>query len=796
MATTVEELRVKVTADTAAAEKGLDRVDDKAAQSGKGFSAAKTAVVGFAGAGATAIAGKLIMAASDLNETVSKTGVVFGKQTDQVTGYAQQMADKFGLPKTAVLDAASSFGLLGQAAGINGKPLADMSTNLAGLAADAMSFYNVPLEQALGDFTSALSGESEPVKKYGVLMNEAAVNAEALALGLAKPVVNMKALGQAEIAAMVAKDRYTKAVKKFGHGSVEAAAAQAALFKAQDKVKEAAKGTVGPLTEAQKVQARTSLLTKGLSKAQGDLARTSTSVSNQTKMLQGRIQNLAADMGTKLLPAAGAVLGGLIGLIDHLPEMVGWLKENGKTIGIVAGVITAILLPALVRWGVTSTIAAAKSVAAWVTTQATAIGSAWAQVGAGLRVIASWVAMGLAAVKSGAQTVAIWALYKAEAIKGAAVWVAQQARIVASTVATAAVSAATMAASVARTVAGWVLMGAQSLIQAARMAAAWFIALGPVGWVIAAVIGLVALIIANWDTVVKVTKAAWSAVSNWLKAAWTWIKSAASAALAFVVNLVTLQFRVILAVAKAVWNGIKTAISAALGFIKSVITTYVNTYRAVITGAWNAIKSVTSSAWNGIKSVVSGAINGLLGVVRSIPGKIMGALGNLGGLLRQSGERIMQGLADGIRAGLGRVTSAVQGVLKKARDLLPFSPAKKGPFSGRGWTLYSGRSIPKALAQGIMQNSSLVRKAAMGMAEAAVPRIGNVAGPGVTPGTIGASRPSDDLRGGLRPSQMANGPRQGPTVQVDQRIYYPVAEKTSTATNRGLQRVAALPIGG
>lgn len=750
MAMTVEELRVKVTADITQAQKRLDELENKTKDTGKGFSAAKAAVVGFAGAGATAIAGKLISAASDLNETVSKTGVVFGGQTAQVTGYAQEMADKFGLPKTAVLDAASSFGLLGNAAGLSGKPLADMSTGLTTLAADAMSFYNVPLEQALGDFTSALSGESEPVKKYGILMNEAAVNAEALALGLAKPVVNMKALGQAEIAAMVAKDKYTKAVKKFGHGSVEAAAAQAALFKAQDKVKEAAKGSVGPLTEAQKVQARTSLITKGLSKAQGDLSRTQSSVSNQAKMLQGRIQNLAADMGAKLLPAASKVLGVLIDLVSNLPAMVGWLKENARTIGIVAGIITAILLPALVRWGVTSTIAAAKSVAAWVTTQAAAIGSAWAQVGAGIRVIAGWVAMGAQA-----------------------------------------------ALSAARVVAGWVLMGAQSLLQAARMAAAWVIAMGPVGWVIAAVVALAVLIYKNWDTIVAATKKAWAAVSNWLKGAWEWIKSASAAALSFLVNLVTLQFRVILAVAKAVWNGIKTAISAALGFIKSVITTYVNTYKAVITGAWNLIKSVTSSAWNGIKSAVSGAIGGLIGVVKGIPGRIVSALGNLGGLLAQSGQRIMQGLADGIWAGLGRVTSAVKGVLQKARNLLPFSPAKTGPFSGRGWTLYSGRSISSALATGIWDNVTGIRKAARGMVDAAVPRFGAVTAPGVSQGPSGAARAERPSSGGLRPSEMAQTPRGGaaPLVGV-QHVYYPVAEKTSTATNRGLQRVASLPLGG
>jgi hypothetical protein len=796
VATTVEELRVKVTADTKGAEEGLDRVDDKAGKSGKGFSAAKAAVVGFGVAGVASLAGGLIGAASDLNETVSKTGVVFGKQTDQVTGYAQKMADDFGLPKTAVLDAASSFGLLGSAAGLSGKPLADMSTGLTSLAADAMSFYNVPLEQALGDFTSALSGESEPVKKYGILMNEAAVQAEALALGIAKPVKNTKALADAQLGVKIATEAYNKAVKDHGVKSLEAEKAQNALGKANDKVAAAAKGTVGPLTEAQKVQARTSLITKGLSKAHGDLERTQSSVSNQAKMLQGRIQNLAADFGAKMLPAASAVLGVLIDLASNVPAVTGFLADNGRTIGIVAGIIGAILLPRLIAWGVQSTIAAAKSVAAWVTTQAAAIRSSYAQMGAALRVVAGWVMSGAAAVKSGAQTVAIWALYKAEAIKGAAVWVAQQARIVASTVASAAVQAATMAATVARTVAGWVLMGAQSLIQAARMAAAWFIALGPVGWVIAAVVGLAILIYKNWDTIVAATKKAWTAISNWVKSAWVWIKNAVKSALTFVANLMTLQFRVMLAVAKTVWNGIKSAISTVLSFIRTVITTYVNTYKAVVSAAWNWIKSVTTSAWNGIKTAVSRAISGLIGVVRGIPGKIKSALSGLGTLLWNSGQRIMQGLADGIWQGLGRVTGAVRGVLQKARNLLPFSPAKEGPFSGRGWTLHSGRSISAALAQGMWDNARDVRKAALGMAQAAVPRLGSLSVPGASLGALRSTSGSQDGSGPLRPSQMADTGQRGPTTVVHQVINYPVAEKTSVATNRGLPRVSSLPLGG
>lgn len=748
MAMTVEELRVKVTADISEAERRLKALEEKTAKSGKGFSAAKAAVVGFATGGAAAIAGKLIMAASDLNETVSKTGVVFGGQTSQVTGYAQKMADDFGLPKTAVLDAASSFGLLGQAAGISGKPLADMSTGLTSLAADAMSFYNVPLEQALGDFSSALAGESEPVKKYGVLMNEASVQAEALAMGIAKPVKNTKALADAQLGAKIATEAYNVAVKKHGVNSLEAQKAQSALSKANDKVAAAAKGTVGPLTEAQKVQARTSLITKGLSKAQGDLSRTSGSVSNQWKALQGRVQNLAADFGAKMLPAASAVLGVLIDLAGNVPAITGFLADNGRTIGIVAGIIGAILLPRLVAWGVQSTIAAAKSVAAWITTQAAAIKSSWQQVAAGVRVVAGWVAMGVQS-----------------------------------------------ALAAARVVAGWVLMGAQSMIQAARMAAAWFIALGPVGWVIAAVIGLVALIIANWDTVKRVTVAVWGATVAWLKGAWEWIKAAASAALAAVKAGFSAAWAWIKGVTVGAWNGIKSAISAALGFVKSVITSYINAYRTVIQAAWNWIKSITTSAWNGIKSAVSGAVSGLITLVRSIPGKIKTALSGLGDLLWDSGQKIMEGLARGIRDGLGNVKGAVEGVLKKARDLLPFSPAKEGPFSGRGWTLYSGRSISAALAKGIGQNTGEVRKAALGMAQAAVPRLGSLSVPGASLGALRTTGGSQGAGGALRPSQMADTGQRGPSTVVHQVINYPVAEKTSTATNRGLQRVASLPVG-
>lgn len=290
MAITAQRLQVEVTADTKAAERGLGRLSAEGRKTPVWAKAAMGAVVGFGAAGVAALGGSIIGAASDLNETLAKTGVVFGPQTKAVTGFAQDMADSFGLPKTAILDATSQFGLLGKAAGLSGGPLSGMSTGLAQLAADASSFYNVPLEQALGDFSSALSGESEPVKKYGVLMNETAVQAEAVALGIAKQ-------GEA-------------------------------------------------LSEGQKVQARASLITKGLADAQGDLARTQDSVSNRMRELRGRVTNLAAGMGTALLPAVAGVLGGLNGFVAAIPGIVSavkaWVAENGALLAVIGKVVVVV----------------------------------------------------------------------------------------------------------------------------------------------------------------------------------------------------------------------------------------------------------------------------------------------------------------------------------------------------------------------------------------------------------------------------------------------------------------------
>lgn len=174
-------------------------------------------------------------------------------------------------------------------------------------------------------------------------------------------------------------------------------------------------------------------------------------------------------------------------------------------------------------------------------------------------------------------------------------------------------------------------------------------------------------------------------------------------------------------VISSVWSAISGATSGTWPTIGSIISSVMNAARAVVSAAVNGIKAVFSTLssiagqvggyFRSMVSAVTGAIGSLLGVVRGIPGQVVGALGNMASLLYNSGRQIIQGLVNGIRSMIGAVSDAVSSAMSAARNLLPFSPAKEGPFSGRGWTLYSGRSMMTDLAKGLLQGRETVQRA-------------------------------------------------------------------------------------
>lgn len=189
---------------------------------------------------------KSIDAASDLNETVSKTRVVFGGASGEIEKFAATAATSMGMSKKAYLDAASGLKGLLTNLGLADDQSTKYAQSLTGLGADLASFFNTDPADAIDAISSALRGEVEPIRKYNVNINDAAVKTKAFEMGL-----------------------YS------GKGAIDANA---------------------------KAQATLALITDQTASAQGDFARTADGVANSQRIAKAEAENAAASLGQNFLP--------------------------------------------------------------------------------------------------------------------------------------------------------------------------------------------------------------------------------------------------------------------------------------------------------------------------------------------------------------------------------------------------------------------------------------------------------------------------------------------------------------
>jgi hypothetical protein len=125
-------------------------------------------------------------AASDLQEVQNVVDTVFGDGANQIDAWAQKAGQQFGLTETQAKKFTSTLGAMMKSSGLAGNEIINMSTDLAGLAADMASFYNLDFETAFEKIRSGISGETMPLKQLGINMSVANLNAFALAQGLEK----------------------------------------------------------------------------------------------------------------------------------------------------------------------------------------------------------------------------------------------------------------------------------------------------------------------------------------------------------------------------------------------------------------------------------------------------------------------------------------------------------------------------------------------------------------------------------------------------------------------------------
>jgi TP901 family phage tail tape measure protein len=224
----------------------------------------------------------------------------------------------------------------------------------------------------------------------------------------------------------------------------------------------------------------------------------------------------------------------------------------------------------------------------------------------------------------------------------------------------------------------------------------------------------------------------WNFVWNGLKGViilvWSWIGPYVMGAILVIQTIIQGALQVISAVWSAVWSAIRTVVTVIWGLISNVVRSAVATIVGIIDGI-RAIVDKVRGFFNQLKDAAKGGIDGLITFVAGIAGRILGAIGDAGHMLFDVGKKIIQGMLDGIKSMAQAAVDAVKNVLKGARDLLPFSPAKKGPFSGRGWTLYSGQAMVEAMAAGILRS----RDTAVAAMQTTISSVANVSAVGNSP---------------------------------------------------------------
>jgi len=224
------------------------------------------------GAAFVGIGAKAVDLAVDFEESLSKAQQIFGDAAVGIENWAKTSATSVGMAQSEYLEAASSFGVFGKAAGLNGDLLAEFSDELVTVAADVASFNNLRPEEALEKLQAGLRGSNEPLQSIGVLLNAAMVEAKALEMGL----------GDAN----------------------------------------------GEISEGNKIMARQALILEKLGEqgALGDFSRTSGGLANQTRIMKARFKDLGIQLGRVLIPIAEKVsrlVGKLITFGEKIAQVYG-----------------------------------------------------------------------------------------------------------------------------------------------------------------------------------------------------------------------------------------------------------------------------------------------------------------------------------------------------------------------------------------------------------------------------------------------------------------------------------------
>lgn len=220
------------------------------------------------------IAKEGIELASQLEEVQNVVEVSFGDMTRDVEEFSKKALYSLGMSELTAKKMASTFMAMSNGMGIAAKDGRNMALQLTALAADMASFYNVSQEVAQTALNSIFTGETETLKKFGIVLTETNLKAFALSRGITKSYSSM--------------------------------------------------------TEAEKVALRYNYVLQATANAQGDFARTSGSWANQTRLLKEQLNILKTALGQILIAV-------ILPLVKALNALLSFIISIGRAIGSLFG---------------------------------------------------------------------------------------------------------------------------------------------------------------------------------------------------------------------------------------------------------------------------------------------------------------------------------------------------------------------------------------------------------------------------------------------------------------------------
>jgi len=280
-------INVKFTADLKGFSTEMQTALRQVEKAGKQFQAIGRTMSTFVTLPILAAGAAAIKFASDYNESLNKVDVSFKGSSAEVKDFAKTSLESFGIAEGTALNMASAYGDMGTSMGLTNGQAAKMSTSLVGLAGDLASFKNISIDIANTAISAIFTGETESLKKLGIVMTEVNLKQFALNSGIKK---NYEQMSQAE-----------------------------------------------------KVQLRYNYILSVTKNSQGDFIRTQGGAANQMRIFQESLKQLAQQFGSIVLPLFTSVIKSLNGMVTSF----GNLSEGTKTTIIVIAAIAAAIGPLL-----------------------------------------------------------------------------------------------------------------------------------------------------------------------------------------------------------------------------------------------------------------------------------------------------------------------------------------------------------------------------------------------------------------------------------------------------------------